>query len=109
MTVEKWSAGISTHVQKIHSSWLDASGPFFGFDQQLQFFRCLNNESYILCIMYYVSVLLFCIALAIYVSVTDLFNKLLLWYNPQANDQCPGSFYATKFCETKCIHNYLYS
>ena len=27
---------------------------------------------------------------------------------PPGNDQCPGSFYATKFCETKCIHNYLY-
>jgi len=40
MTVEKWSAGISTHVQKIHSSWLDASGPFC-FDQQLQFFDAL--------------------------------------------------------------------
>ena len=44
----------------------------------------------------------------IHATLSDLFNKLLFAVHPPGNDQCPGSFYATKFCETKCIHNYLY-
>lgn len=44
----------------------------------------------------------------IHATLTDLFNKLLIAVQPPGNYQCPGNFYATNFCVTKCIHNYLY-